>query len=99
MGDHRVRGIKDAEQRFPHGELGQIIDLIDGLPADLAVDEDVSAASLDLLIEKPEKKTRLSAARPSQHDQMLQVVIIGKAHFFPIHRDPEAEARRKGFVR
>ena len=76
MGNHRVRGIKDAEKRFPHGELGQIVDLIDGLPADLAVDEDVPSSSLYLLVKKPQKKTRLSAARPPQDDQVLKVVLV-----------------------
>src|SRR5262245_15257554 len=75
MRDHRVGGIKDAEQGFPHGELRKEVDLIDGLPAHFTVDEDVPAASLNLLVKKPQKKTCLSAARPSKDDQVFQIVV------------------------
>src|SRR5678815_1032853 len=98
MSDHRVRGIENPEQGFPHGELRQEVDLIDGLPTDLTVDEDVSASSLDLLVKKPQEKTCLSATRSSQHDKVLQVVVVRQAHFFT-HRDPEAETCWKGLPR
>jgi hypothetical protein len=54
MRDHRVGRIKDPKERFPHGELGEVVNLIDGRPADFAVYENVSSAPLDLLIKKPE---------------------------------------------
>src|SRR5262249_21095631 len=96
--DHRVRGIKDAEQGFPHGELRKEVDLIDGLPAHFTVDEDVPAASLNLLIEEPQKKACLSAALPSKDDQEFQIVVIGSAHVFVWRRESETKAGWKEFL-